>query len=161
MSSPNRHISITEETRAKLLAHRERTGISTMRLLRGKKDTLPKGLNSALVNQWLKGAIRSARPEHLNFVLVEWGKLPDKSESMLQISEASKTHLRNKLKATGLSSIRNLFRGRNDLPEGFTEKSMRIAINPNPSMRNVNKAHYDYMLRVCDEYLDMKSKVKR
>lgn len=72
---PVEHVAITAKLRDELLAHRKRTGIGPYALLSGRKDK-PDDLRGAIVAAWVSGTIRTARSDHLQYVLERWKNLP-------------------------------------------------------------------------------------
>ena len=69
-------VMITEDVRAALIAHRERTGVGASALLKGARD-IPTGLSASLVTAWIGGYIDSARKDYLDYVIARWKALPD------------------------------------------------------------------------------------
>lgn len=60
---------------AELRRHRERTGVGGAVLLRHAEGK-PDGLTSSMISGWVTGAIRSARPDHLAYVLAHYRAWP-------------------------------------------------------------------------------------
>lgn len=71
-----RRITITREMLAHMLKERERTGLGPMALLRGTQNERPQGLTTNLMDSWLVGNTKSARKDHLDFVLRRWKETP-------------------------------------------------------------------------------------
>lgn len=77
MSKPSNKIHITDEVIEALLHHHHRTGVGPQKLLRGKRDIAPAGLSSSMVYNWIRRGSKTARKDHLEFILSQWGVLPD------------------------------------------------------------------------------------
>ena len=77
MSKKSSRIAITNEIIETLLYHQHRTGVGPQKLLRGKHEAMPVGLSSHHIHNWVRRSSKSARKEHLDFVLNEWEQLPD------------------------------------------------------------------------------------
>lgn len=78
-----------------ILKEKNRTGIAASGLVKGKKLTMPVGLNSNIINGWLRGTIKSARKEHWDYVISLWHELPDNpyiEPSMEEFEEFSKLY---------------------------------------------------------------------
>ena len=71
-----RRIPITPEMFAHMLKEKERTGFGPMALLHGTKKDRPQGLTTSLMDSWLAGRTKSARKDHLDFVLRRWEEMP-------------------------------------------------------------------------------------
>lgn len=74
--SPTRRIKITEETRATLDAERRRTGVGPAELLRNA-DGAPEGLSAGMISTWSNRNVRTARKDHVDYVVARWSALPD------------------------------------------------------------------------------------
>lgn len=70
-------VAISDEIRTELLAHKDRTDIGAIALLRRDEDK-PDKLTPALLQTWLSGICRSARQDHLDYVLRRYRALPDR-----------------------------------------------------------------------------------
>ena len=68
---------ITADYLDRLRAEKERTGFAQWALLNGA-DIVPEGLSSRMIGYWLSGQTKTATREHLDFVLDQWARLPDK-----------------------------------------------------------------------------------
>lgn len=74
-------IQITQDILKTLKNERERTGIASMALLWGTQKERPEGLSSTLINSWMEDRTKSARQDHIEYVLTKWKKLPDKEDN--------------------------------------------------------------------------------
>lgn len=70
-------LQITQELLETLRMHKARTGIGASALLRNTRQERPKGLTATLINSWLENRTKSARQNHLEYVLKRWESLPD------------------------------------------------------------------------------------
>lgn len=61
-------IAITEEVRAVLRGHKQRTGCGA-RAACHNDPSAPDGLKAKLVDAWLTGSVRTARGDYLSYVL--------------------------------------------------------------------------------------------
>lgn len=68
---------IPPELVASIRAHRQRTGVSLPGLLE-RADEAPTDLNYSNVQAWLIGATTNAKPFHVQWVILEYEKHPDK-----------------------------------------------------------------------------------
>lgn len=69
-------ITLTEDMISRLRAERYRTSVGPKALLKQYTE-LPKGLNHPMITHWLGGRIKTAREDHLEFVLDAWSCLSD------------------------------------------------------------------------------------
>lgn len=65
--------------RQKLRAERERTGISSAGLLKEASDP-PDSLTANVINSWLTGGAKTARKDHMDWVVGAYSGMPDHSE---------------------------------------------------------------------------------
>lgn len=77
MSRKKGYIDITDEMIQDILFHKKRTGVGPQKLLRGKRGSVPVGLSSSTVYNWIRKVSKSAKREHLDYVLGLWKTLPD------------------------------------------------------------------------------------
>ncbi len=69
MARNSSYVEIIEKIRQELTDYKECTGVSTSRLLRGRRHEKPKGLDSAIINSVLSGKtkrMRKATPRIFN-----------------------------------------------------------------------------------------------
>lgn len=72
----NMKTPITEAIRQKLRAERDRTGLTPSALLRITEKERPKDLSISAPGLWIRGDVRSLKPEHLEFVLSAYEACP-------------------------------------------------------------------------------------
>jgi hypothetical protein len=128
-------IVITEEMRQTLIRERERTG-ATIRFRVRRDPNLPSGLTPALISNWLNGRIRSARPDHWEFVMSWWRSLPDAlpghapkrrsddRDGYAPIPETTLAALRAERTRTGIGPVR-LFGRMKVRPDGLNDSMIR------------------------------------
>ncbi len=73
----NSRVAVTPNVLEKIQEQKIRTGIGTMALLHDTKNDRPQGLTAGIIDGWLKGLSKSARQDHLNYVLEKYKSLPD------------------------------------------------------------------------------------
>ena len=98
-------VVITDEIRAHLRAQKARTGLGTTRFLRGAIG-VPAALNPQMIESWIRGDAKTARPDHLRFVLVEWNLQP--TVEIVEITPAVRSTLHKEKDRTGCGVIRLL-----------------------------------------------------
>lgn len=67
-------IEITPEIRATLCRHRDRTGIGS-HAITTIRDDCPEGLSSGIIQYWLDGKTKTARRDHLEYIIGLWSGL--------------------------------------------------------------------------------------
>lgn len=70
-----KHAPITNADLAALREHRSRTGVGGAVLLRAAPER-PAGLTPAMISGWLTGAIQTADPEHVAYILEQYRSWP-------------------------------------------------------------------------------------
>ena len=68
-------VPITPDILQTLHHYRTRTGVGSIRLLKGKKDA-PVYLTPKHIESWLSGRVKTAPHKHLEYVLDQWSHLP-------------------------------------------------------------------------------------
>lgn len=84
-----------------LRSERDRTSVGPQALLKPYKNA-PKGLNHAMITHWLGGRIKTAKREHMDFVLTAWSKLG--TVETVQVTEALLSELRNAQRRSGINA---------------------------------------------------------
>ncbi|MEQ9264165.1 MAG: hypothetical protein RLN81_03025 [Balneolaceae bacterium] len=77
MSKNSNKIDITDEIIETLLHHQHRTGVGPQKLFRGKRGIIPVGLSSSTVYNWIRRGSKTAKKDHLEFILSQWEAIPD------------------------------------------------------------------------------------
>lgn len=141
------YISITAETRDRLSAERDRTGIDHNGLVTRYLDEL-NGMKPETIRLWMTGRIRSADPSALNAVLTAYAGLPDiENADGLRLLEMTSQHIALLLgehERTGVG-IHALFTREHNLPEGLDPNAIIRWLDGR--IRSVERAHFDYVLR--------------
>lgn len=101
------YVEISDEVRAELVMHADRTGIGAVRLLKDSIDC-PEGLTYLNVQAWISGDIGSAQKSYLDYVLSRWKSLPD--SDVVEITPEIISLLRSEAERTG-TGVSALFRG--------------------------------------------------
>ena len=144
------YIKITKEHIKILKNHRERTGITEYALI-SYQDPVP----WTAVSQWINGKIKSAKPEHLDFVINKWSKIPDGKNEKIELTDELKNLL---IKAIGGRNRKIMFAIRDDLPNGFNNQVLsRMTAKGNNASKVCKKEYVDYVFKVAgwdatDEY---------
>ncbi len=89
-------IKLTDEVRSELLRLKAESGMGMMKLL-ARSGPVPEGLDSAIINSWLAGKTRSARKDHLDFVLGALRSI----DPIIQITPEMRAALDAELSRTG------------------------------------------------------------
>lgn len=106
--------AISEDDLTELRRLREATGVGGAVLLNGANDK-PAGLTAAIINGWVTGAIRTARPDFVSYVLARyraWSRSPT-------ISADDIAEIRDHIRRTGTAPALVL-RKAPDVPHGLT-----------------------------------------
>lgn len=123
-----------------ILKEKNRTGIAASGLVKGKKDSMPAGLNSNIINGWLRGTIKTAKKEHWDYVIWLWHDLPDNPyiepgreefERFLLLYEASKGHFAKLFKSP-------------EMPDGLTIPIARRFASG--KTKKIRRAYFEYLL---------------
>ena len=113
------HIELTREIISTLKALKQDSGISTMRLLKGRKD-IPKGLTSAMINRWTSGHMKTARKAHFDYVVKLWREI----DKRLSLTPEMYELFHSEYARTGMTRGRflRLFTSKNgELPKGLID----------------------------------------
>lgn len=138
--SDSDRVVITDDIRARLKAHKVRTSLGTTRLLRGARS-VPAGLNPQVIESWIRGDARTARQDHLRFVLAEWDRKP--TVEIVEITPAVLQALQQEKDRTGLGAIR-LLRGVPERPDGLTHNMVQAWLDG--ATRTARKDHLEFAL---------------
>lgn len=97
----SRKVEITSELIAKMQCERTRTSIGPQALLKPYSEK-PKGLNHGMVTHWLGGRVKTAKLEHLDFVLKAWERL--KTIETVQVTGTLLDELREAQRRSGINA---------------------------------------------------------
>ncbi len=146
---------ITAAYRERMDYHRKRTGVYQKAMLDGAKAP-PKGLTSNMVLNWISRATRYARKEHLDWVINEYEKLPDKPERKLQTIipaptppervHITKQHrdLIDRLRKRANVTYREICEGSESIPESLSPNTITAWYNGN--IKTARKDCLDWVL---------------
>tara|TARA_R110002110_G_scaffold67928_8_gene184408 strand:- start:2122 stop:2589 length:468 start_codon:yes stop_codon:yes gene_type:complete len=115
-------IEITEEIRAHLKAEQERTGAGIQRLFRGTNDVRPEGLkSSSIVHNWLNGTHKSARKDHVDWVVAAYRNFgtPKAQSSRITITDELRDQLVAEFERTGLGAVKLMRHARDSAPSSL------------------------------------------
>ncbi len=73
------YIPVTSEIISQIKFHQKRTGVGPQKLLRAKRDSLPNGLSSSVIYNWINGKSTTAKEEFLQYVIRQYKALPNAS----------------------------------------------------------------------------------
>jgi len=138
-------IPITDEVMQKLLRLRRETGVSSRRLLRGQDDK-PTGLNSSIIDQWLAGNVKSAKPDHIAFVLSAWKKV----DPVLEITDQIRGRINDEFDRTNLQVTAFL----KAVPTGQYLTADKISKIRNGGYKEIQKSHLDMLIADLAKYPD-------
>lgn len=150
MVAKNSYIEITGELRKTLLQHRERTGVGSSQLLRGKRREAPNKLTSSFIDNWMRGQSKSAKKEYWDYVLSLYEALPD--DIWIPLKGRAKETLIERLDKAS-TSLNRLFVGRKDFPKGFSPQKIVHWRSNNENNINIRREWYEYVIMVCDELI--------
>ena len=144
------YVDVTDETIAALKLQQKRTGVGPQKLLRGK--ALPVGLSSTTIYNWINKVSATAKKEYVENVFGLYSNLP--TVEKIELSEKAAEQLKSKIKETGLS-LSKLLSFRDDVPEGLKARPFYLLLH-RTGKRKYNKIWGDYVLDVCNEYIEKK-----
>jgi len=93
-------IELTPALQNEMRRLRSESGIGAMKLLKGCED-IPKGLNSAVIGNWLQGSVSSIKKSHLDYVVKLWSE----SQKSIPVTGEMTRHLNDEFKRTGISHV--------------------------------------------------------
>ncbi|HKX79695.1 MAG TPA: hypothetical protein VJM34_14345 [Novosphingobium sp.] len=146
-------VRISDEHRRLMKRHCARTAVEPFTLLRGAADR-PGGLTSSTVSHWLSGKIKTARIEHLEYVLGLWSALPDapvlfrapvmdKRSHLAPVTGELRERFRAEIRRTGVTA-QMLMPRLPDRPKGMNAAIINRWIGG--TIRRAPQAHIDYAL---------------
>lgn len=128
---------IDEMTFQKLKQLRNDTGVGPNRLLAGRKD-IPAGLRSDIIRTWLNGAAKSARADHLEYVLALW----EGADPCIPLSEDMRADLKREMERTGYKG-KSLLNALAPVPEGLRPLDLNLWITGR--VDKVRRSHLDFI----------------
>lgn len=151
-----------------LRVHRERTGVSSIKLFDDWNDA-PQGLSTGLINSWLMGKTKTANPDYLFLTLRRWKSLPDKTKKsppkeitphkwndyeykpMQEIERVPVTQeILSQLRAYRDSGLlpSKILENSTDKPEGLKVYNISFAMSGN--CKTIRKEWLDFIVRSCE-----------
>jgi hypothetical protein len=140
------YIEITSDILEQLISYKDKTTIGP-KILLSKLENIPAGLNAALINNWLSKGVRSAREDHLAFVLNNWKQLSLEPER-IKITPDILQKLKDYRDAFLLPG--NILKNATDKPEGLT--SHIISSWFSGRTKTARKDHIEYVLSRCQNF---------
>ena len=134
-------VALGDQVRAQLKAWQDASGIGAVRLLKDAERegaTLPQNLKPPMIVQWISGATKIARPEHLEFVALRWAKAAERGLDWVEITAVELERLKA-LREAGLLPSR-ILKNAPDKPDGLTS-----AVISNWLSGKVKRARKDYL----------------
>lgn len=77
-----RYVPITSEIISQIKFHQKRTGVGPQKLLRAKRDSLPTGLSSSVIYNWINGKSTTTKEAFLIYVIRHYKALPNAASEM-------------------------------------------------------------------------------
>lgn len=115
--------------------------------MRGKRGQYPDGLTGSMIDKWRTGTIRSAKPDHLEWVLVayrDWSPaLPSKIRKIIITDERHELLMRE-VKRTKLGAVAILRHAPKPLPKGLNHQKVQRWISG--YTKSARKVHWTYVL---------------
>lgn len=147
------HIEFTKEIKSKLKRLQRESGISAMRLLKGRKD-IPDGLNSAIISNWLNGSIKSARKEHFDYALKIWNETTPR----LNVTDKMLSQLKREEQRTGQkpSRLLSLF---SSAPKGLRTAALHRIIDGDT--KTIDQGHWDFLFAAYKALPDVQTTKKK
>jgi len=106
--------TLTDDILKEIIRLKSETGLGPMKLL-ARACAAPEGLDSAIINTWLNGKTRSARADHLAFVLNAYRQ----AAPVLAVTDEMREKLTSEMARTGCTPARLLNRIA-PYPDGLT-----------------------------------------
>jgi len=142
-------IPITEDIINTLTAHKERTGCASIALMKYACDRAPDGLKPILIDSWLAKRIKSARKDHVEYVLQLWVSLED--NKTVAIDDTVRAKLTSERDRTGIQ-VTSLLKGRKDVPRGLRTSVASKYISG--CRKTMPQEHLTYLLKAWREEPD-------
>jgi len=146
-------IKITPKIIEQLRYEKNRTGLGGRALLNGKRGEYPEGLSGIMIDTWRYGTTRSAKHEHLEWVLEAYTKWqpPHPAEPKPQkitLTDKHYAYLKSEVARTGLGARDILRHAPKPLPEGLNHQKLQRWISEHT--KTAIKTHWEYVLRLYE-----------
>ncbi len=165
-------IIIPDEILQKLHHHWKRTNIGPEKLLK-LGSSVPRGLTSPMICQWLYKKTKTAREDHLDFVLEQWealpeskrrtfskgrtARLPQTMQGCVEVTPEIIKQLRELRNTTGVG-VNHLLKKAKDLPEGLTIGVVSGWFNGGTA--TARKDHLEYMVQKWEALANSGQEIK-
>lgn len=142
-------LSVTHEHVQEMKAQFKRSKVGPMALLKNIPDK-PDGLEYYTIEAWLNGRSRTARKDHLNFVMASWSALPAAysvkhvASGYAEITAAQRERLLALKDKTGLAP-NALMRGAKDAPPGLHSNKIKAWMTG--SIKTARPEDLDYVFK--------------
>jgi hypothetical protein len=118
------------------------TGLGPQLLLR--RRALPPGLNAAIVSGWMCGNIKSARPEHIEFVLSLWAKIERSGAGgRVSLTDEDRANLKRLIEEARIN-LKVFFRRAEGIPRKLTYVTVMKWLTG--EIVTVEKDHFDFLM---------------
>ena len=141
-------ITLTDEIIEELKRLKRETGIGPQSLLRGQQN-VPPGLSSTLIYSWLRGQIKTASKNHLDYIRSRWKNAP----SRVSLTQNQIIEIQQHVKRTGVS-WHSLIPNIDPLPDGLDAK--KISFFMTGKTRTVRKDYDDAVMDTLRSLPDTK-----
>lgn len=121
----SQRVAVTSALCDQIKEHINRTGRSIPLLLKAQApNTVPAGLNYVRVQRWLSGATKTAHPEHIDYIVSCYERLPDRTQAesgaRMVITPSTVNRFRHMRERSGISPSQLLARFDETKPAGLS-----------------------------------------
>ncbi len=145
------HKPITPQILEHLKGLKKETGVDTCALLHGRNNEIPEGLNSAVINTWLRGKAKIAKREHLNYVIRLWEEIEHNKHRWVTVTKKQLEHFHHHRVRTGVEPS-TLLRISATPPYKLDIKLLSRIITGNT--RCVRENHLEYIIMAWEALSD-------
>jgi len=148
----NPKVQITDDIIEQLRAHQSKTGFGPAALLSGRRHETPEGLDSSKIQCWMRGTVKSAQKDHLDYVLNLWENFTPIEGSYVRSSPELHSVINEHIERTGIGAYTIL---RGQVPEKPKGINGRLVSNflKNQGIR-IRKDYLAYALKRWEETPD-------
>lgn len=112
-------VKINRQTKALIEQEISRTGLGPQAILRGTRTNRPDGMSFGIIQAWRSGQIKTAREDHLEYLLERWRSMPN-AITRLPMSEEIHMRIRTEIDRTGVGIVKLLKLFADEKPEGLS-----------------------------------------
>ncbi len=147
-------VKIPAATRQQLQEYRQQSGIGPISLL--KQTNGPLGLTSGMIQSWLGGAVKTAKREHLQFVLDRWSQLTrtEKTAKRVAVTDDVWKQLLAYREQGWLPG--QILKDATDVPPGLKATIISSWFSRNPKL--VRQDYLEFVLLRCQQLAKQKSR---